>query len=187
MSLEVFSNEFTIWVPTQNPLAGPCWLLFIFSWWQLFLWMTSCMISLPSLQGLKVFSFPLRKHRSTLPTAHSFCLLSFLFVPEFYFCLFLTSSLQSVWSSYLPFLGSSQAHLWAVEWTRFSVLGITFHTHSSSSFFFFSVSPHFIYFFNFFLLLFVVNFVIHWNETAMGLHVFPIPIPPPTSLSTRSP
>ena len=39
----------------------------------------------------------------------------------------------------------------------------------------------------FFFFLFVVNFVIHWNETAMGLHVFPIPIPPPTSLSTRSP
>ena len=38
-----------------------------------------------------------------------------------------------------------------------------------------------------FIYLFVVNFVIHWNETAMGLHVFPIPIPPPTSLSTRSP
>ena len=38
-----------------------------------------------------------------------------------------------------------------------------------------------------FFFLFVVNFVIHWNETAMGLHVFPIPIPPPTSLSTRSP
>ena len=35
--------------------------------------------------------------------------------------------------------------------------------------------------------LFVVNFVIHWNKTAIGLHVFPIPIPPPTSLSTRSP
>ena len=34
--------------------------------------------------------------------------------------------------------------------------------------------------------LFVVDVVIHWNETAMGLHVFPIPIPPPTSLSTRS-
>ena len=29
-------------------------------------------------------------------------------------------------------------------------------------------------------------FVIHWNETAMGLHVFPIPIPPPTSLPIRS-
>ena len=38
----------------------------------------------------------------------------------------------------------------------------------------------------FFFILFVVNFIIHWNETAMGLHVFPIPIPPPTSLSTRS-
>ena len=43
------------------------------------------------------------------------------------------------------------------------------------------------FFFSFFLFLFVVNFVIHWNKTAMGLHVFPIPIPPPTSLSTRSP
>ena len=28
-------------------------------------------------------------------------------------------------------------------------------------------------------------FVIHWHESAMDLHVFPIPIPPPTSLSTR--
>ena len=34
--------------------------------------------------------------------------------------------------------------------------------------------------------LFVVDFVKHWNETAMSLHVFPMPIPPPTSLSTRS-
>ena len=43
------------------------------------------------------------------------------------------------------------------------------------------------FFFNFiYLFLFVVDFVIHWNETAMGLHVFPILIPPPTSLSTRS-
>ena len=38
-----------------------------------------------------------------------------------------------------------------------------------------------------FFFLFLVNFVIHWNETAMGLHEFPIPIPPHTSLSTRSP
>ena len=29
-------------------------------------------------------------------------------------------------------------------------------------------------------------FVIHWHELAMDLHVFPIPIPPPTSLSTQS-
>ena len=49
-------------------------------------------------------------------------------------------------------------------------------------FFFFSVLFLFL-----FIFLFVVNFVIHWNKTAMGLHVFPIPIPPPTSLSTRSP
>ena len=39
-------------------------------------------------------------------------------------------------------------------------------------------------FFSFFLI--VVDFVIHWNESAMGLHVFPSLIPPPTSLSTRS-
>ena len=45
----------------------------------------------------------------------------------------------------------------------------------------------FIYFFFYhFFFLFVVDFVIHWNETAKGLHVFPIPIPPPTSLSTHS-
>ena len=30
------------------------------------------------------------------------------------------------------------------------------------------------------------GFVIHWHESAMDLHVFPIPIPPPTSLSARS-
>ena len=29
-------------------------------------------------------------------------------------------------------------------------------------------------------------FVIHWHESAMDIHVFPIPIPPPTSFSTRS-
>ena len=38
----------------------------------------------------------------------------------------------------------------------------------------------------FFFLFIVVDFLIHWNETAIGLYVFPIPIPPPTSLSTRS-
>ena len=32
----------------------------------------------------------------------------------------------------------------------------------------------------------VVGFVIHWHESAMDLHVFPIPITPPTSLSTWS-
>ena len=46
------------------------------------------------------------------------------------------------------------------------------------------ISFFFILFFYFFFI--VVGFVIHWNESPMGLHVFPIPIPPPTSLSTRS-
>ena len=32
----------------------------------------------------------------------------------------------------------------------------------------------------------VVVFAIHWHESAMDLHVFPLLIPPPTSLSTRS-
>ena len=30
------------------------------------------------------------------------------------------------------------------------------------------------------------GFVIYWYESALDIHVFPIPIPPPTSLSTRS-
>ena len=59
----------------------------------------------------------------------------------------------------------------------------------------YSLAPDFIFFYFSFIsiswrlifFLFVVNFVIQWNETAMGLHVFPILIPPPTSLSTRSP
>ena len=29
-------------------------------------------------------------------------------------------------------------------------------------------------------------FVVHWHESAMDLHAFPIPIPPPASLSTQS-
>ena len=34
--------------------------------------------------------------------------------------------------------------------------------------------------------LIVVVFVIHWHESPLNIHVFPIPISPPTSLSTRS-
>ena len=42
-----------------------------------------------------------------------------------------------------------------------------------------SVYCHPVYLFIFILFIFiVVNFVVHWNETAMGLHVFPILIPP---------
>ena len=57
-----------------------------------------------------------------------------------------------------------------------------------------SIHLYFILFFlNLFLLVggqilysIVMVFVIHWLELAMDLHVFPIPIPPPTSISTRS-
>ena len=41
-----------------------------------------------------------------------------------------------------------------------------------------------ILFFNFFFYFLV--FVIHWHESAIDIHVFPILIPTPTSLSTRS-
>ena len=43
-----------------------------------------------------------------------------------------------------------------------------------------------IFFFLLGIFLFVVNSIIHWNEKALGSHVFPIPIPSPTSLPTRS-
>ena len=51
----------------------------------------------------------------------------------------------------------------------------------------------FIFFFHLFVLVggqslynIAVGFVIHWHESAMDLCVFPILIPPPTSVSTQS-
>ena len=67
---------------------------------------------------------------------------------------------------------SSRRSSWHRDWTHISCVSY--------------IAGVFFFYFFYFFFLFVVDFVIHWNETAMGLHVFPIPIPPPTSLSTRS-
>ena len=71
---------------------------------------------------------------------------------------------------------------WSTRDSQESSLTPQFKSIDSSvlSFLFFFYSFFYYYFF------IVVDFVIHWNETAMGLHVFPIPIPLPTSPSTRS-
>ena len=57
--------------------------------------------------------------------------------------------------------------------------------YSRHFFFFLKFIFYFFFFSDSFFFFFVVNFVIHWNETSLSLHVFPIPIPPPTSLPTR--
>ena len=61
---------------------------------------------------------------------------------------------------------------------------------TSKAFYHVSVKTNCLFFFFLFFIIIIffiaVGFVIHWNETAMGLHVFPIPILPLTSLSTRS-
>ena len=46
----------------------------------------------------------------------------------------------------------------------------------------YSLESNILFFFTFFF--YCSGFVINCNESAMDLHVFPIPIPPPTSLST---
>ena len=60
----------------------------------------------------------------------------------------------------------------------------TFRTDFLLFFFFSFLFFIFLFFIYFFI---VVGFVIHWNESALDLHVFPILILPPTSLSTPIP
>ena len=78
------------------------------------------------------------------------------------------------WSTKIPTIYTF--HLPLYFHFNFYYLGISYSLYFSKS------RPCFLLFF----FLFVVDFVIHWNETAMALHMFPIPISPPTSLSTRS-
>ena len=71
-----------------------------------------------------------------------------------------------------------------LQWVRYPLVAM----HNLDSVYFIYLFIYLLFIFlKLFIYLFVVNFVIHWNETAMGLHVFPIPIPPPTTHSTRSP
>ena len=55
------------------------------------------------------------------------------------------------------------------------------------SYFFFSVYFFFIIIIIFFTLQYCTGFAIHWLESAMSVHVFPILKPPPTSLPIPSP
>ena len=75
--------------------------------------------------------------------------------------------------------------LWTLSWKQHHLSAISQWSQWSHCLTLYCEKPSF-HIFSFFF-LFVVNFVIHWNKTAMGLHVLPIPIPPPTPLFTRSP
>ena len=122
----------------------------------------------------------------------SSCLQSFPASGSFQMSQFFTSGGQSIGvsasASVLPMNIRDRSPLGWTGWISLQSKGLSrvFSSTTVQKHQFFSAQLSFF----FLLLLFffiVVDFVIHWNETAMGLHVFPIPIPPPTSLSTRSP
>ena len=83
--------------------------------------------------------------------------------------------LEDIWSKNKEFV-------YYALWIAFfeTVLFLLFYHYTHLEMTFFSL------FFFFFFFNIAVVFVIRWHESAMDIHVFPIPIPPPTSLSTRS-
>ena len=76
---------------------------------------------------------------------------------------------QSSLASYSP-LGCKKS-----DTTKKLTLHFT-HLTTVSSYMCLMMKLEFLFFFSFFFFLFVVNFVIHWNKTAMGLHVVFFPI-----------
>ena len=129
---------------------------------------------------LTVIGFEFRKHFpcsqklsdcfSSRSTVIFFLFLSIILKVIFFIFFFFFCQLHTVLGQSLPHLETQSLSLFTNP--KSMVIAKT-------CFFFFFILFFYYYF------LFVVNFVIHWNETAMGLHVFPIPIPPPTSRSKR--
>ena len=78
-------------------------------------------------------------------------------------------------------------------WQLFTPLSLTkWNSHSSmivlpfSIFFIFHFFPFIFISWRLITLQYVVVFAIHWHESAMDLHIFPIPIPSPASLPIPS-
>ena len=69
-----------------------------------------------------------------------------------------------------------------VHWTLYTLLHFFLFFHLP----FFNLHPFAFFFFVNFTLQYCIGFSMHWHESAMGLHEFPILNPPPTSLPMSS-
>ena len=112
------------------------------------------------------------------------CFLLLFFWLQRYYVLFAEKKYRKAQKSKIKHI-YHQREPWKIFW-HIALETLCVYIHPCTHFF--PPKEHFICgFFKIIIIIFiVVDFVIHWNETAMGLHVFPIPIPPPTFPSTRS-